>query len=78
MESIFYSILKNWNNITNDEKLINSLDINNNITCKNYKDMYPDTDDKFIQAGVLTQYIILYCIVCKVNLFNDNLFNFGI
>jgi hypothetical protein len=67
MNQIYLSIISNWNNIENDISIMNALNMENNTTCIKYKEQYENVEDKYIQAYVLTQYLILYCIVVTVD-----------
>tara|TARA_Y100000780_G_C13596593_1_gene382867 strand:- start:80 stop:361 length:282 start_codon:yes stop_codon:yes gene_type:complete len=74
MDQIYLSVVLNWHNIENDISIMEALNMENNTTCIKYKEEYGNIEDKYIQAYVLTQYLILYCIVCNINKeINDNI-----
>lgn len=64
-------IITRWDDVKNNNDIMNVLDIDKNTMCKYYKSVHPNTDDIDIQARTLTLLFAMLLIIAQP--INDNI-----
>lgn len=64
MSRIFLSVIFSWNQLRENEEVMNILNMNTNNMCRHIKNTHPNLRDQFIQAYVLSFLLVLFLVVC--------------
>lgn len=63
IKEIYFNIISNWDNIKYDKNIMNVLDMRKNSMCRYHKSINPNLNNSYIQAYVLTYYIMMLLII---------------
>lgn len=62
---ILPNVIKNWEVLCKDDKVIESIDMNTNTLCQKIKFNNPNLDDSIIQIHAFTNLLTLFFYLCN-------------
>ena len=63
LSKLYLTVIFNWPVLSQNNDIMQVLDMESNILCKTHKELYPSLRDSFIQCHILTQMISIWIIM---------------
>jgi hypothetical protein len=63
LSKVYLNVIFNWPIISQNQEIMQVLNMETNLLCKTHKELYPSLRDSFIQTYILTQMITIWTIL---------------
>ena len=63
LSKVYLNVIFNWPTISQNQEVMQVLNMETNLLCKTHKELYPSLRDSFIQCHILTQMITIWIIM---------------